>query len=271
MNQAQSCTGLVLVGIVSMAAAASCQDPPAEPVSRNASLTSVEVVAGAPPAEAAENGGDMACDAPSDGPVASASYVTAASPGAPKQPVTTTRESAKAKLAFAPTKEPRSDRGSETAALDEAIRQEVASGKGENVASSAPVTFDVTTTSATVTAPPPATAFAPSHVTFVNRLPSVYRLARLQMIVDGAVYYDGSSPQSVVVPAGDHAVQIIADYEIHESIFPSAGNARMEVQSAQTVHAGTGANFVATADPTGGVTMPMDKRVRMDWQSLAAR
>lgn len=266
MNQIRSSAGFVFA--LGALAVVGCQNGPAEPVG-SASLTSAEVVAGAPPPQPADRGEELTCDPSSGadapycgGPVAAAP-LAATLPAGSNEPFANAGARAAVRRAGM-----RAARANESAAVDEAIRHEVASDEHESTASAEPVSPDVTTTSALVSARPSAPMLAPTRVTFENHLSRTYRLARVRMMVDGAVYYDGSTSPSVQLPAGDHTVEIVADYEVPDSIFSSAGDSRMEVTSTQSVHAGSG-DVIAAADPAGGVTTPIEQRVKVGWRSVA--
>jgi hypothetical protein len=175
-----------------------------------------------------------------------------------------------AKVETAPVPRPGDDA---KRALDEAIAESVtraheAERQDATVASAPPA---VTTTSATV---PRAETMpsAPVRVAFDNRLPSVYRLQRLQLLVDGRVAYDGRSAGSVRLVPGDHVVEVIVDYRVDDSIFASAGDHGIELRSTEVIPSSTApVVFVATATPKGGVTTSIDRRASLSWGSFHER
>lgn len=172
-----------------------------------------------------------------------------------------------AKVGTAPAPRPDDDA---KRALDKAIAQSVtrtheAERQDATVASAPPA---VMTTSATV---PRAetTPSAPVRVAFDNRLPSAYRLQRLQLLVDGRVAYDGRSAGSVRLEPGDHVVEVIVDYRVDDSIFASAGDHGIELRSTEVIPTSTApVVFVATATPKGGVTTSIDRRASLSWGSF---
>jgi len=59
---------------------------------------------------------------------------------------------------------------------------------------------------------------APTVVTFTNELPKHYRLTRVRLVVDGAVRYDGANLDSAAIPPGNHVVEVVANYQMHNAV-----------------------------------------------------
>jgi hypothetical protein len=128
----------------------------------------------------------------------------------------------------------------------------------------------VTTTSGTVDAPPGA-APAPARVAFENRLPATYELVRVRMLVDRILSYDGLTAGALQVPSGDHAVQVIADYRLHDPVFSYVDGYRVQLETTGLVpESAVPETFVVTAVPRGGVTTPMGRRATLLWQKASA-
>jgi hypothetical protein len=63
-----------------------------------------------------------------------------------------------------------------------------------------------------------------------------------------------------------------ANYGTNESIFPSAGDERVEIRTAKDVTGGEqAADFVVEAVPRGGVTTPFAERVTARWTTVGGR
>lgn len=136
-------------------------------------------------------------------------------------------------------------------------------------AAATPVSTQVTLTGGTVPAASHEESLRGARVAFDSRLPKSYELERIRFLVDGRVAYDGKAGGSVGVPSGDHVVEVIADYRLHDPVFSYVDGYRVELKSTQVLPASrTPVAFVATAVPAGGVTTPMNKRAALTWRSF---
>ncbi|HEY2513297.1 MAG TPA: hypothetical protein VGI39_20655 [Polyangiaceae bacterium] len=256
-----------------------------EPPVSSTSLTSAEVIAGAPPQLDAE---EASCVEPIDDPVmadacahpAAAETASEAPPPA-AVPVTASAPKVSKKtsraLAFAAVPAKAKSRG----ALNEAIAHAVDDEERENAtaaasevapegATPASEVGQTSLTSAEVPALKAEPALRPARVAFDNRLSSEYRLERVRVLVDGAVAYDGRSLVSLEIPAGAHTVKVLADYRLQDPVFSYVRDYHLELQSTEAVPASTTPiSFVATAVPAGGVTTPMNQRAALSWRSRA--
>jgi hypothetical protein len=161
-----------------------------------------------------------------------------------------------------------------TARHDEAIRKEEEPSAQQNATpdDDEAVGAEVTTTAATVPRALPPPVFAPVHVAFASRLPDNFRLERVRMLVDGAVSYDAKTAGQVQIPPGEHVVEVIADYRLHDPLFTYVSDYRLEIRSTEIIPASlVPTQFVASALPRGNATTPMSKRASLSWGSLAAR
>ena len=112
----------------------------------------------------------------------------------------------------------------------------------------------------------PAPAAAPASVLFDNRLPGDYRLERVRMSVDGVLSYDAPSVGAMRLPPGDHLIEVIADYRLHDPVFSYVDGYRVELRTTGVVPASnSSSSFVAVAVPSGGVTTPDEKRATLAW------
>ena len=128
-----------------------------------------------------------------------------------------------------------------------------------------PIGTGVALTSAAAAGP----ALAPARVVFENRLPSSYALERVRVAVDGATAYDARTPGSVWIPPGPHVVQVIASFRLNDPVLTYVRDYRTEIQSTERVPASaTPLAVVATAQPKGGVTAPMNERTGVAWRSF---
>jgi hypothetical protein len=123
----------------------------------------------------------------------------------------------------------------------------------------------IMTTSAAGPAPAAPVA-ATASVLFDNRLPDNYRLERVRMSVDGVLSYDAPSVGAMRVPSGDHLIEVIADYRLHDPVFSYVDGYRVELRTTGVVAASNASSsFVAVAVPSGGVTTPVEKRATLAW------
>ena len=257
------------------------------PVS-STSLTSAEVVAGAPP-QTPDETKEASCVGPIGDPVMASECahplatetVSQAEPP-PAAPVSAPLPKASGKspraLAFAAVPAKAKSRG----ALNEAIAHAVDDEGRENATMAAsevapdeatapgPDVGQTSLTSAAVPVPKAEPALRPARVAFDNRLSSEYRLERVRVLVDGAVAYDGRSVVSFEIPPGEHTVKVLADYRLQDPVFSYVRDYHMELQSSEVVPASTAPiSFVASAVPAGGVTTPMSQRAALTWRSRA--
>src|SRR5437764_14301033 len=77
---------------------------------------------------------------------------------------------------------------------------------------------------------------SPTVVTFTNELPKSYRLTHVRLVVDGAVRYDGPSFDTAYIPQGNHVVEVVADYRMHNSVLSYMDRMGVQVRSAHAVH-----------------------------------
>ena len=228
---------------------AACQGDAPLP-SATTSVTSVKVEA---PAQATTTDKDLVGETQSDEPT------QAAVVPAPSKRVSTTKQSARSFVAApAATVHAKS-----TDEVGVAMAQAV--NEGERAAPAKPEPADpITTTSAA--APAPAPAAAPASVLFDNRLPGDYRLERVRMSVDGVLSYDAPSVGAMRLPPGDHLIEVIADYRLHDPVFSYVDGYRVELRTTGVVPASnSSSSFVAVAVPSGGVTTPVEKRATLAW------
>jgi hypothetical protein len=253
MNSKQSSFPFcVLAALAASAATTACGRSPAPEIAS----TSVTSAVATPPADREE---DPVCTAPES-----------ASTPPPSAPIAKPAKHVANRSALVETSAVRPPDNDAKRALDKAIAESVAGAHEAERQDATPVSArpEVTTTSATV--PRAATTpSAPVRVAFDNRLPSVYRLQRFQLLVDGRVAYDGRSAGSVRLEPGDHVVEVIVDYRVDDSIFASAGDHGIELRSTEVIPTSPApAVFVATATPTGGVTTSIDQRASLSWRSF---
>ena len=120
-----------------------------------------------------------------------------------------------------------------------------------------PSVLSVATPSAA--APPPRSEA--STVTFRNEMPRRYRLERVRIAVDGASV---EGPAAVMSP-GAHVVSVAAEYRLNDP-FPYMKDYLFQVRSAQRVESEPGRGVVARAVEVGGVTRPIEQRIRIFWR-----
>ena len=276
-------TVVPLVAVALLGAACGREMESSPPPVATTSLTSAEVVAGAPP-QTPEDSEEVSCIDPIGDPVVA--YACAhpegaerASAAAPPRaaPLMAPAPNRRHSLAMAATPAKAKSRG----ALNEAIAHAVDDEQRENATMAASEVVpdetapgaDVGQTSLTsgqVPAFKAEPALRPARVSFDNRLSSEYRLERVRVLVDGAVAYDGRSVVSLEIPAGAHTVKVLADYRLEDPVFSYVRDYHMELQSTEAVPASTAPiSFVATAVPAGGVTTPMNQRAALTWRSRA--
>jgi hypothetical protein len=269
MNHHFRCTPrLVSLALALATASVACghEDDGASAVG-STSLTSAEVVAGAPPADPVTFGNDLVCQMPAGGAVDA--MQAAPPPEAPMvMPADVVLGARPSRVAKRAADTGNVDLAASDTSLDEAIKTAVDDGPRQDAT-------QVTTTSAWVPAPgprtPPANMAAPARVAFANGLPDGYQLERVRMLVDGAPAYDSPIAGAVQLTPGDHAVQVIADYRLKDSLFTYVDGYRVEIQTTEYVPtSGFPIDFVATALPKGGVTTPMSQRATLAWRSFAA-
>ena len=256
MNRTRASRVLIGCGIACAVAVAACGRPMDNAsMAAEASVTSAKVAAPTPGQEETASAGPS----PADGEARAAG----APPAAETKPNLGAKPSSPAP-ALAKRK------------LDNAIRKEVNETAPKDEIASNPVTppeeggAEVTTTSAIVLRARPAPV---ARVAFVNRLPSSYQLERVRVIVDGGVSYDSRLPPAgVEMPAGDHVVEVVADYRLNDPVFTYLRGYHIAVRSNEVLPAArTPVTYVATARPKGGVTTPLDKAAGLDWSTVPAR
>jgi hypothetical protein len=197
---------------------------------------------------------DLVCETPSGEPT------QAAVVPAPSTRVSTTKRSARSFIA-APAD---TVRAKSTDEVGVTMAQAVNEGEGAAPAKPEPVA-PIMATSAAAPAPPAPTA-ATASVLFDNRLPDGYRLERVRMSVDGVLSYDAPSVGAMRVPPGDHLIEVIADYRLHDPIFSYVDGYRVELRTTGVVAASNASSsFVAVAVPSGSVTTPIEKRATLAW------
>jgi hypothetical protein len=246
-----------------------------EPVG-SASLTSAEQAIAPPPTgkagEGAENSNDsLVCEGPTSDRCEGLPAASLAP--APVEPLAHAarrfpHRKAHATLATGKDVAPTSEATGDKSALDEAIQQEASLAPDHEHAAGRPVDDTATITAAAIDAKPQP-AQVPSRISFQSQLPGAYRLQRVQLLVDGVPEYDASSPGSVTVPSGEHLVQVIADYQLRDSLFGDVDGYRIEMKSGEVLRPGT--DLLATAHRIGGVTTPVPKSVQVDWRTVPAR
>jgi hypothetical protein len=101
-------------------------------------------------------------------------------------------------------------------------------------------------------------------VTFRNELPKSYRLTRVRLVVDGAVRYDGANLDAAYIPLGNHVVEVIADYRMHNAVFSYLDRMGIQVRSAHVVHA-VNRRVNARAVRHGGATTPLQRSAVISW------
>ncbi len=153
--------------------------------------------------------------------------------------------------------------------LDEAIQREIESAPPQNATAPEPVGI-TTTTGATVARAPGASASSGQEdLAFVNRLPPGYDLRRVRMTVDGLVVYDGLGGERVSIARGDHVVGVVVDFAARESLFSSREDIHVEARSTHTLSGAGGVSTVAiTAADRGDVTLPIERRVAIQWREV---
>lgn len=263
MNDARSALAVVAWGFACAMAGSACgKQTEAAPPGGTSAPTPVAVSSPAPDQEATS---EPVCLGESEGQVLG-SEAPAASPHA-----------VKAKIRDVPTKERARAANTQARLTKEHLDAEIAQKVDEEQAHATPepaaASAQVTTTSATVERAPTATSPAPARLAFENDLSSTYVLDRLRFLVDGAVAYDGRSPSaSVVIPPGEHAVEMIADYHLHDPTFSYLRDYHTELRSGRVVPAGNVAvTYVAIAHPQGGVTTPIQRAAAIAWRSESER
>ena len=138
--------------------------------------------------------------------------------------------------------------------------------EGDRAAPVKPEPADSVVATSAAAPTPPAPAAATASVLFDNRLPDGYRLERVRMSVDGVLSYDAPSVGAMPVPPGNHLVEVIADYRLHDPVFSYVDGYRIELRTTGVVPASnSSSSFVAVAVPSGGATTPVEKRATLAW------
>ena len=238
---------MVLASFAALALAACQKDTP-----RPSAITSVTPVKVEAPAQATTTDQDLACKTPSDEPM------QAAVVPAPSTRVGTPKQSARSFVAAHTVRAKSTDEVGVTMAQAVNEPEPAAPAKPE------PAEPIVATSAAAPAPPPPAAATA--SVLFDNRLPDEYQVERVRMSVDGVLSYDGPSVGAMRVPPGNHLIEVIADYRLHDPVFTYVDGYRMELRTTGTVPASnSSSSFVAVAVPSGGATTPVEKRATLAW------
>ncbi len=241
---------MVLASFAALTLAACRKDTPRP--SATTSVTPVKVEAPAPGTTTDEG---PVCETPGDEPTQAALLP------APPARRSTTKPSARSFVA-APAAPARAKSTDEVGVT---MAQAVTEGEPAAPAKPEP-TEPITATSAAAPAPR-APAAASARVLFDNRLPDVYRLERVRMSVDGVPSYDAPSVGAMRVPPGNHLIEVIADYRLHDPVFSYVDGYRMELGTTGVVPASNASSsFVAVAVPSGGVTTPVEKRATLAWR-----
>jgi len=109
-----------------------------------------------------------------------------------------------------------------------------------------------------------AAAPPPTVLRVRNELPSSYRPARMTLLVDGAVRYDGPAFGATYLPRGRHVVELVATYRMHSGWLTYMNGYTVQVRSAHVV-TGAPRTLDAFVVRHGGATTPLDRSAAIDW------
>jgi hypothetical protein len=101
-------------------------------------------------------------------------------------------------------------------------------------------------------------------VTFTNELPKHYRLTRVRLVVDGAVRYDGPRFDTAYIAPGNHVVEVVANYRMHDGVLRYMDKMGIEVRSAHVVRP-VNHRVDARAVHHGGATTPLARSAAIAW------
>jgi len=105
-----------------------------------------------------------------------------------------------------------------------------------------------------------------------NELPSEFKLVRVRVAVDGAVRFDGlvtdpRAPLEAILPSGNHAIEVIADYRYEDAVFSYMKAFAFEMRSSHALVASSGHDvwLIAHVVPRGDALTPIARRARVAW------